>query len=41
MSATTNLDHEPIEAFSNGVRHTSVPDPDGNPIAFAELPDAA
>jgi hypothetical protein len=32
--------HEPIETYSNGVRYTKVPDPDGNAIAFAELPDA-
>jgi hypothetical protein len=31
---------EPIEAYSNGVRHVNVPDPDGNAIAFAEPPDA-
>ena len=33
--------HEPIETYSNGVRHTKVPDPDGNAIALAEPPDAA
>jgi hypothetical protein len=32
--------HEPIETYSNGVRYTKVPDPDGNAIAFTELPDA-
>jgi hypothetical protein len=32
---------EPIEAYSNGVRHANVSDPDGNAIAFAEPPDAA
>ena len=35
------IEHEPIETYSNGVRHVKVPDPDGNAIAFAELPDAA
>ena len=35
------IDHEPIETYSTGVRHTKVPDPDGNAIAFAEGPDAA
>ena len=30
------IDHEPIETYSNGVRHVNVPDPDGNTIAFAE-----
>jgi hypothetical protein len=38
--AAQGIDHEPIESYSNGVRHTKVPDPDGNAIAFAELPDA-
>ena len=32
--------HEPVEAYSNGVRCTKVPDPDGSAIAFAELLDA-
>jgi len=35
------IEHEPIETYSNGVRHVNVPDPDGNAIAFAEPPDAA
>jgi catechol 2,3-dioxygenase-like lactoylglutathione lyase family enzyme len=35
------IEHEPIETYSNGVRHVNVPDPDGNKIAFAEPPDAA
>jgi catechol 2,3-dioxygenase-like lactoylglutathione lyase family enzyme len=35
------IEHEPIETYSNGVRHVNVPDPDGNTIAFAEPPDAA
>lgn len=39
--AAQGIDHEPIEIYSNGVRHTKVPDPDGNAIAFAEPPDAA
>ena len=33
--------HEPIETYSNGVRHVNVPDPDGNAIALAERPEAA
>jgi catechol 2,3-dioxygenase-like lactoylglutathione lyase family enzyme len=37
---TGGIDHEPIEAYSNGVRHTKVRDPDGNAIAFAEVPNA-
>jgi hypothetical protein len=36
--ATRHIGHEPIEAYSNGVRHVSIPDPDGNAIAFAEAP---
>ena len=48
MRAITHLfagvpvcDLEPIEIYSNGVRHVNAPDPDGNAIAFAEPPDAA
>jgi catechol 2,3-dioxygenase-like lactoylglutathione lyase family enzyme len=36
-----HIEHEPIETYSNGVRHVKIPDPDGNAIAFAEPPDAA
>ena len=36
--ATEGIDHDAIETYSNGVRHVKVPDPDGNAIAFAELP---
>jgi len=32
------IGHEPVETYSNGVRHTKIPDPDGNAIAFAEVP---
>ena len=39
--AARGIEHEPIETYSNGVRHVDVPDPDGNAIAFAEPPDAA
>jgi catechol 2,3-dioxygenase-like lactoylglutathione lyase family enzyme len=35
------IEHEPLETYSNGVRHVKIPDPDGNAIAFAEPPDAA
>jgi catechol 2,3-dioxygenase-like lactoylglutathione lyase family enzyme len=38
--AAQQIEHEPIETYSNGVRHAKSPDPDGNAIAFAELPDA-
>jgi catechol 2,3-dioxygenase-like lactoylglutathione lyase family enzyme len=39
--AAERIEHEPIETYSNDVRHVNVPDPDGNTIAFAEPPDAA
>ena len=39
--AAQGIEHEPIETYSNGVRHANVPDPDGNAIAFAEPPDPA
>jgi catechol 2,3-dioxygenase-like lactoylglutathione lyase family enzyme len=39
--AVDGIEHEPIETYSNGVRHVKIPDPDGNAIAFAELPNAA
>jgi catechol 2,3-dioxygenase-like lactoylglutathione lyase family enzyme len=38
--ASRGIGHEPIETYANGVRHANVPDPDGNAIAFAELPEA-
>jgi catechol 2,3-dioxygenase-like lactoylglutathione lyase family enzyme len=38
--AAQHIEHEPIETYSNGVRHVKIPDPDGNAIAFAEPPDA-
>ena len=33
--------HEPVETYANGVRHAKLPDPDGNALAFAELPAPA
>ena len=39
--AAQGIAHEPLETYSNGVRHVKIPDPDGNAIAFAEPPDAA
>ena len=39
--AAQSIEHEPIETYSNGVRHVIIPDPDGNAIAFAEPPDTA
>ena len=38
--AAEGIEHEPVETYSNGVRHVKIPDPDGNAIAFAEPPDA-
>ena len=34
------IEHEAVETYSNGVRHVKVPDPDGNAIAFAGLPQS-
>ncbi len=39
--AAQGIEHEPIETYSNGVRHVSIPDPDGNRVAFVEPPDAS
>ena len=39
--AAQDIEHEQVETYSNGVRHASVPDPDGNAIAFAEPPASA
>ena len=36
--AARRIEHEPIETYSNGVRHVNIPDPDGNRIAFVEPP---
>jgi catechol 2,3-dioxygenase-like lactoylglutathione lyase family enzyme len=33
--AAERIEHEPVETYSNGVRHVNIPDPDGNLIAFA------
>jgi catechol 2,3-dioxygenase-like lactoylglutathione lyase family enzyme len=38
--AAQRIEHEPIETYSNGVRHVKIPDPDGNAIAVAEPPEA-
>jgi catechol 2,3-dioxygenase-like lactoylglutathione lyase family enzyme len=37
--AAQGIGHEPIETYSNGVRHVNIPEPDGNALAFAELSD--
>ena len=34
----SGLAHEPIETYSEGQRHVNIPDPDGNAIAFVEMP---
>ncbi len=39
--AAQGIGHEPVETYSNGVRHVKIPDPDGNALAFAEAPAAA
>ena len=39
--AAERIAHDPIETYSDGMRHVKVPDPDGNALAFAELPGAA
>ena len=38
--AAQRIAYESIETYSNGVRHVTVPDPDGNAIAFAELSES-
>lgn len=39
--AAAGIAYEPIETYLNGVRHVTIPDPDGNVIAFAEAPSTA
>ena len=34
--AAEGIEHEPVETYSNGVRHVKISDPDGNALAFAE-----
>ncbi|WP_211124475.1 VOC family protein [Streptomyces yatensis] len=36
--AAQGIDHEPVETYSNGVRHVVVLDPDGNSLSLAEAP---
>lgn len=36
--AARGITHEPIETYSNGVRHVEVLDPDGNSLSLASLP---
>ena len=37
--AARGIAYEHVEVYENGVRHVTVPDPDGNSLAFAELSD--
>jgi catechol 2,3-dioxygenase-like lactoylglutathione lyase family enzyme len=36
--AVEGIAHEPVETYSNGVRHVEVLDPDGNSLSLAALP---
>jgi catechol 2,3-dioxygenase-like lactoylglutathione lyase family enzyme len=36
--AAHNIGHEPVETYSNGVRHVVVLDPDGNSLSLAQSP---
>ena len=36
--AAHGIRHEPVETYSNGVRHVVVPDPDGNSLSLAQAP---
>ena len=36
--AAHGIDHEPVETYSNGVRHVVVLDPDGNSLSLAGAP---
>ncbi|RDI24650.1 glyoxalase/bleomycin resistance protein/dioxygenase superfamily protein [Lentzea flaviverrucosa] len=36
--AAHGVRHEPVETYSNGVRHVEVLDPDGNSLSLAALP---
>ena len=36
--AKHGIDHEPLETYSNGVRHVVLLDPDGNSLSLAEAP---
>ncbi len=38
--AAHGIEHEPLETYSNGVRHVVVLDPDGNSLSLAEPPAA-
>jgi len=36
--AAHEIEHEPVETYSNGVRHVVVLDPDGNSLSLAQAP---
>jgi catechol 2,3-dioxygenase-like lactoylglutathione lyase family enzyme len=36
--AAHGIGHEPVQTYSNGVRHVVVLDPDGNSLSLAEAP---
>ncbi|MBA8930668.1 catechol 2,3-dioxygenase-like lactoylglutathione lyase family enzyme [Kutzneria viridogrisea] len=36
--AAHGIGHDPVETYSNGVRHVVVLDPDGNSLSLAEAP---
>ncbi|MEU6765532.1 VOC family protein [Streptomyces sp. NPDC046853] len=36
--AAHGIEHDPLETYSNGVRHVVVRDPDGNSLSLAEAP---
>ena len=36
--AAHGIEHEPVETYSNGVRHVEVLDLDGNSLSLAEVP---
>lgn len=38
--AGAGIGHGEVETYENGVRHVTVPDPDGNVLALAEPPGA-
>ncbi|MEU4510750.1 VOC family protein [Nonomuraea wenchangensis] len=35
--AAHGIEHEPVETYSNGVRHVEIIDPDGNSMSLAQL----
>ncbi|MBB5082011.1 VOC family protein [Nonomuraea endophytica] len=36
--AAHGIEHDPVETYSNGVRHVDVLDPDGNSLSLAQAP---